>query len=263
MDEVKILGVKINRVTLNQAAQQIEKWLGEKQKRTVFTPNVEFVMAAQKNQNFKQVLNNSDLNIPDSSRFNWALKVSTETNYIKKLLIWFTFLMPKFFIGGGLPVTTGVDLMEKLLLLSSEKGYRIGLIGGRTKVADKLRDCLENQHKNLKVSYIDSGIKVDERGEIVSWKEKPNILQSNIEILFVAFGHIKQELFIDKNKDKIPAKIFIGVGGAFDYLSGEIPRAPKLLRELNLEWLFRLFMEPWRIKRFGSLVKFVFLVLKT
>lgn len=269
-DIVEILGVKVNKVDLNLAVEQIKKWLEEKQKRTIFTPNVEFVMAAQKDQDFKSILNNSDLNIPDSSRFSWAIKVFTEKNLINKFLIWSTFLMPKIaiwkkviLIGEEVPVTTGVDLMEKLLQISNEKGLRIGLIGGSSKVADKLRDCLKNQYKDLKISYIDSEIKVDKRGEILSWKEKPKILQSNIEILFVAFGHIKQELFIDKNKEKIPAKIFIGIGGAFDYLSNSVPRAPKFIRDLGFEWLFRLINQPWRIKRFGALVKFVFLVLKS
>src|SRR3989338_5459360 len=80
------------------------------------------------------------------------------------------------------------------------------------------------------------------------------------DILFVAFGHIKQEKWIGKNLKKIPVKVAMGVGGAFDYLSGEVMRAPKFIRVLGLEWLFRLILQPWRIKRQLALVKYMILL---
>jgi len=83
-----------------------------------------------------------------------------------------------------------------------------------------------------------------------------------IDILFVAFGAPKQEFWISENLDKIPVKIAIGVGGAFDYISGKIPRAPFFVRKLGMEWLFRLLVQPWRIKRQLSLIEFAWLVIK-
>jgi len=62
--------------------------------------------------------------------------------------------------------------------------------------------------------------------------------------------------------DKIPVKVAIGVGGAFDYISGKVPRAPRLVQKLGFEWLFRLIRQPWRIKRQLALLEFIFLVLR-
>ena len=79
--------------------------------------------------------------------------------------------------------------------------------------------------------------------------------------MFVAFGSPKQELWIAQNLDKLPAKVVIGVGGAFDFVSGKVKRAPVWVRKIGFEWLFRLIIQPWRIKRQLRLVKFVYLVL--
>jgi len=81
------------------------------------------------------------------------------------------------------------------------------------------------------------------------------------DLLFIAFGPPKQEKWIANNLDKVPIKVAMGVGGAFDYLSGNVFRAPKWLRDLGMEWLFRLSLQPWRIKRQLSLLKFIFYVL--
>lgn len=83
-----------------------------------------------------------------------------------------------------------------------------------------------------------------------------------IDILFVAFGAPKQEMWISKNLNKIPVKIAIGVGGAFDYISGKTLRAPGFIRNIGLEWLFRLIAQPWRIKRQLALLEFIWLVIK-
>ncbi len=83
-----------------------------------------------------------------------------------------------------------------------------------------------------------------------------------IDILFVAFGSPKQEIWISENLDKLPVKVAIGVGGAFDFISGKVKRAPVWVRKIGLEWLFRLIIQPWRIKRQLALLEFVYLVLK-
>lgn len=87
------------------------------------------------------------------------------------------------------------------------------------------------------------------------------IINHGIDILFVAFGSPKQEIWIAENLDKLPVRVAIGVGGAFDFVSGKVKRAPVWVRKIGLEWLFRLILQPWRIKRQLRLFKFVFLVL--
>ena len=84
----------------------------------------------------------------------------------------------------------------------------------------------------------------------------------NIDILFVAFGAPKQEEWIYENLPHLPVKIAMGVGGAFDYLSGEVERAPKFVRLWGFEWLFRLIRQPWRLRRQVALLTFLLLILK-
>jgi N-acetylglucosaminyldiphosphoundecaprenol N-acetyl-beta-D-mannosaminyltransferase len=89
-------------------------------------------------------------------------------------------------------------------------------------------------------------------------KFNAHLLNEKIDIMFVAFGARKQEKWMQRNLPKLNTRVMMGVGGAFDYLSGSIPRAPILLRQLGLEWLFRLIVQPWRIKRFWKLFYFVY-----
>ena len=142
--------------------------------------------------------------------------------------------------------TPGIDVMEELVKIAAEKGFTTGFLGGRDKVAEKSAECLKKKYPKLKVSFV---------------SEEPEKIPA-ADILFVAFGAPKQEYWIAANLDKIPVRVTMGVGGAFDYISGRAPRAPRWIRDLGFEWLFRLIIQPWRIKRQLALVKFIFYMLK-
>ena len=150
-------------------------------------------------------------------------------------------------IGSDIENTTpGIDLMEELIEISAEKGFTTGFLGGRNGVAKMAAECLMRKYPKLKISFIE---------------EEPVEIPTT-DILFVAFGAPKQEKWIFDNLKKIPVKVAMGVGGAFDYLSGRVSRAPIWVRNLGFEWLFRLVVQPWRIKRQLALIKFIFYVLK-
>lgn len=229
--KVNLLGVKIDDVTEIEALSKIEKWIWNPGKHMVVTPNPEFLMAAQHDEIFRKILNEADLAIPDGVGLKLSGKVKN-TVY-------------------------GTDLMEKLIAKSAEKGFVIGLLGGRKGIALKLKDCLEKQYQTISVGFVSNGGKIDINGKTTD-DNAPKI--PPLDILFVAFGHIKQEKWIKNNLDRIPVKIAMGVGGAFDYLSGSTPRAPKIIRKLGFEWLFRLIIEPWRFKRQLSLLKYLYLI---
>lgn len=297
-NKITVFGVEIDEVTEDQVIDQIDQWLKGKTKQSfsaskhyVVTPNIEFLMAAKKDPEFKKILNNADLKIPDSARFNW-IKSMGESTALKRLLVWPFFFFPSVKTLPSFPVTTGADIMSRLIEESGEKGYRIGLIGGRAGLAEKVRQRYLAGDKTSGIVFTDSSIKVDSDGNTINSKYEvrsntPNFLgklakqiqNSNIksqnvsdfgfrnsdfpelDILFVGLGQVKQEKWIHKNLDKLPVKIMMGVGGSIDYLSGDIARAPLFMRRLGLEWLFRLILQPWRIKRFGKLVEFVFIML--
>lgn len=171
--------------------------------------------------------------------------------------------------------------MEKMIKVSSEKGFQIGFLGGKKNVAIKLADRLQAQYKSLKIGYIQENLNVNSNGDhsffemqnLIGFKQNQaisdaregdfyeNLNSRHLDLLFVAFGHVKQEKWMQKNSKRLNIPVMLGVGGAFDYLSGEVSRAPAWVRALGFEWLYRLMLQPWRIFRFGALVKFVFLVL--
>lgn len=221
-----VLGVKVDDVDMAEALARIEKWIWNPGpdligagKHYIVTPNPEFVVAAQKDDLFKKVLNEADLAIPDGAGLKLSGKVKN--------------------------TISGTDLMEKLVALSAEKGFVAAFLGGREGIAKKCSECLKKKYPQLRVGFVS-----EEPGKILP-----------ADILFVAFGHIKQEKWIANNLEKIPVKVAMGVGGAFDYLSGVVPRAPEWMRSLGFEWLFRLAVQPWRIKRQLALGQYILYLL--
>lgn len=140
---------------------------------------------------------------------------------------------------------SGTDFMEKLIGVSAEKSFVVGFLGGKDGVAEKCAECLKRKYPTLKVLFTSA--------------DTENLIPP-LDLLFVALGHVKQEKWIAANIDKIPVHVAMGVGGAFDYLSGRVPRAPKWLRDLGGEWLFRLILQPWRVKRQVALIKYLWLL---
>lgn len=223
----QVLGVNIDDINLEEALKRVEGFLKDGKKHYIVTPNPEILVAASKDKVLKEILNNADLSIPDGI----GLK-----------------------LGGVKNTFAGVDFMEAIIKESNDKGYTIGLLGGGRGVAAKVKECLEQRYQNISVPFADSGGKVNEKGESESIK------LPNLDILFVGFGHGKQEKWISKNINSTNVKVFMVVGGTLDYLSGQVLRAPKVLRDLGLEWLFRLIIQPWRIKRQLSLLEYLLLL---
>jgi N-acetylglucosaminyldiphosphoundecaprenol N-acetyl-beta-D-mannosaminyltransferase len=228
-----ILGVGITdaskREILEYVIENVENF---KKKLYLVTPNPEFLVLANKNFSFKNILNQADLASADGVGLMFAGK----------------------FLGKPLKERfTGVDIVENLCERVAVKPITVGFLGGRVGVAEKAAECLQKKYPGLKIAFVG--------GE---WQEKRTSDKNSklIDILFVAFGAPKQEFWISENLDKIPVKIAIGVGGAFDYISGKTPRAPVFMRNAGFEWLFRLIVQPWRIKRQLSLIEFIWLVFK-
>jgi len=269
-----ILGVDITDANQKEVLEYIIKDLENfKNKLFIATPNPEFLVLANKNVDFKNVLNKADLASPDGVGIMIAAK----------------------FVGKSLKERfAGVDLVESLCSWVAEKPITVGFLGGRGGVAEKTAECLRKKHPGLKVAFVGeewpreslvgpvglhprptssvalfpSGARrgpsasATRNASLPSLNTKPLIPDAGIDILFVAFGAPKQEFWINENLDKIPVKVAIGVGGAFDYISGKVPRAPGFVRGIGLEWLFRLIVQPWRVKRQLALLQFVALVLK-
>lgn len=277
----QLLGVNVDYLTMDQAVDFINKWLQSRGKHYIVTPNPEMVVDTQSDLSFRKALNGADMAIADSPRLGWGSLVASTKNPFLRLILCPFFLFPQIIAQNDYPIVAGTDLMEELIKLSEEKAYTTAYLGATNKVADKLYKCLRVKYPKLKIVFCSGNVNVNENGEIdfdinkykmseskdiksthsKIIKPNPHILAQKIDILFVAFGHKKQEKWMRINSPKLNARVMMGVGGAFDYLSGSVPRAPLILRELGLEWVFRLVVQPWRIKRFWKLVKFVYMVM--
>jgi len=258
LEPVYILGVRIDRVNLHQAAEQIMTWLKGRNKHYVVTTNVEFIMKAQKDSRFKEVLNNADLAVPDSLRLGWANFELNQKSLLKKIIFWPFFLFPVLLPKPHFPVVGGVYLLEKLCQRAAQEGFSVGFLGGKEGVVKKAAQKLQKKYPGLKLTIAEDGPVVNLDGNEVAGSVHSS---GHTDILFVAFGQVKQEKWIAKNLPHLPVKVAMGVGGSFDEISGEVMSAPGWIWNLGFKWLFRLILQPWRITRFKALVKFVFLIL--
>lgn len=146
--------------------------------------------------------------------------------------------------------------MQNLCKESSQKGYRVFLLGAKIGVAEKAAKILSDKYKGLNIVGIRDGYFEDENSVI------EEIKKANPDILFVAMGSPKQEYWIKNNMYKLSVPLCMGIGGSLDVICGNIKRAPNWMCSLGLEWLYRLIKEPWRFKRMSVLPIFLIKALK-
>jgi N-acetylglucosaminyldiphosphoundecaprenol N-acetyl-beta-D-mannosaminyltransferase len=230
----KIFDVKILDITYKEIIQNIINDIKNNCKKTIIAINPEKLLLAKKNQSFKAFLNQVDYPIPDGIG---------------------VVLASKFKKGNIKTRITGIDLVESLCDKSRDIGARIFLYGGKPGVAKTVKEKLEIKYPKIKIVGALDGYNND--NDLVI----DNINKSKADILFVALGTPKQEIWIRDNKDKLNVNIFQGVGGSFDVISGNIKRAPKLIQKLGLEWAYRLIKQPTRILRQFNILVFLFILI--
>ncbi len=154
----------------------------------------------------------------------------------------------------------GVDIMDEVIKQASQRSLSVMLIGGKENVAESLADCYHTRYSSLNVH----GFQGIQDINNPSPKELRSLfaIVADIKphIIFVAFGSPAQELWMYKHREKLKGIVCLGVGGSFDFLSGKVPRAPRFLRAVGLEWLYRLIREPWRWRRQLRILRFLYLV---
>jgi N-acetylglucosaminyldiphosphoundecaprenol N-acetyl-beta-D-mannosaminyltransferase len=228
-DKIFLLGVGFSDASMKEVLEFIVTGLqNQSEKYYIVTPNPELLVIASKGDNYRKVLNSAKLALPDGIGVIVAGKIM------------------------GKPFKErihGVDLVKSLCKEVSKQPITVGFLGAGPNIAELTAECLRKNYPGLKVGLVSE-----------EWSEE--LKNKKADILFVAFGSPKQEIWISENLERLPAKVVIGVGGAFDFISGKVRRAPLILRKIGLEWLFRLIIQPWRIKRQLRLVKFLYLVLR-
>ncbi|MBZ9623919.1 WecB/TagA/CpsF family glycosyltransferase [Clostridium sp. FP2] len=161
----------------------------------------------------------------------------------------------------GQPVSekiAGIELMDSLVKKCESENQGIYLLGATKETVDMCNINLRTKYRKLNILGSHDGyFEIDNCEEILQEIEKVSP-----KILFVAMGCPRQELFIAKYMDRLPCSVFMGVGGSFDIIAGNLKRAPKWMISIGLEWLYRVAKEPFRIKRLSSIPKFILMVIK-
>ena len=237
----KILGVRIDKVTFSEAMAKAAAYLMVDDFHQIATINPEIVMASQKDEKYKEILNNCDLNVPDGAGLKFGAWILGQK------------------IGERI---TGVDLTWEILKLASEKGYQVYFLGAAEGVPQTASERIKLVHPNIKIAGVATPEVVTDGStdsEIID-----NINASNADILLVAFGAPKQEKFLNLHRDQLKVKLAVGVGGTFDYIAGNQPYAPEWMRKAGLEWLYRLFTQPKRWNRIiTAVIRFPWAVIRS
>jgi N-acetylglucosaminyldiphosphoundecaprenol N-acetyl-beta-D-mannosaminyltransferase len=241
---VNILGVRVDRIDFADLLDHIGWWVvqhrehGDAQPcRQVCTVNPEFIVDAHSDTAFAGVLRRADLRVPDGVGVLWAANLLGATLHER---------------------VTGSDGIYRIAERAAQRGWRVFFLGAAPGVALRVAEILRELYPGLMVVGAYDGSPSDAGWPpIAAW-----LRSTQPDILFVAYGHPKQDFWIDRHRAELPAAVALGVGGAFDFVAGVAVRAPLWMRRLGLEWLHRLILQPWRWRRMSKLPRFAVLVLR-
>ncbi len=235
MEAVRILGVRVDDVTMEEALQRVEAMVVAGGAHQVVTVNPEFIMRAQEDGVFRQVLDEADLAIPDGQGLLLAAR----------------------FLGQPLRErVAGSDMVPALAQRSARQGHRLYLLGAAPGVAERAAAELARRYPGVQVvgTYAGSPAVSEEDGIVA------RIQAARPDFLFVAYGAPAQDLWIHRNQPRLQVPVAIGIGGTLDFIAGVRKRAPVWMRRWGLEWLFRLIQEPRRWRRMLALPRFAWRV---
>ncbi len=228
MNSLKLGPVRVDAVTMEGALDAVEALVSGGEGGAVFTPNVDHVVVADENPRMRAAYARASLSLADGMPLLWASRL----------------------MGQPLPAkVSGSDFVPVLLERAAQRGWRVYFLGGAPGVAALARDKLREGLPDLRVVGVEAPrIDVDgppaQRAEIVE-----RVRAAKADIVLVALGAPKQEIWIDQARADLRPAVLFGVGASLDFVAGTIPRAPRWVSRAGLEWAFRLSREPGRLWR--------------
>jgi len=232
-----ILGIPIDAATFDSLLESIAGWIaGGNRVYQICTVSPEFVMIAQDDPGFMRVLRGADLCVADGVGLLFAAR----------------------YLGHPLPErVTGSDGVPRIAERAAREGWKLFLLGAWPGVAEQAAARLTERCPGLNIVGTYAGSPALEENDSIL--ERVNA--SGADILFVAYGAPQQDLWIARNRERLNVRVAMGVGGTFDFVAGVVPRAPVWMRKAALEWVYRLYKQPWRWRRMLRLPRFVWAVL--
>ncbi len=226
VNRMKFMNSYIDNVTRDEAIVHIEKCIQKRKIGHVMTPNVDQIVRMEKDTYFKEICDNAELLLTDGHPLLWISK-------------WY-----------GHPIKEkicGSDLVPYLCEIAAKKGYSVFWLGAAPGVAQRAAVKLRERFPNLNVAGVYSPPLGFEKDKEEIEKINQMLLDSHADMLFVGMGVPKQDIFIYENMDKYQIPMSFSVGGTIDFIAGEQKRAPRWIRQIGFEWMYRLFSNPKRM----------------
>ena len=218
---VKLMGIDIDNYTFEVGVDRAIELIHSDVVSQVVTINPEMYNQMEKDQQFKHIIEDAEMIVPDGVGIKLALKLK----------------------GINVNRIAGIDFARKLLEKCAELSFPVAIIGSKEEVITKAVENLKNEIKNLNIVYYRNGYFDDKNSIYEELKLK------SPKLVLVALGSPKQEYFIYEAKKLLPPCLMIGIGGSLDVWSGTVKRAPKIYQKLGIEWLYRTISQPERFKR--------------
>ena len=228
--KTEIFGVLFDNYTIYEAIKKAIDSLDKDKPFVIATPNPEIVETARKDEEYKNIINSSDIVTPDGIGIVYASKILK---------------------GNIKERAAGFDIVCGIISELDKRNGSVFLFGSKPGVAEEAAKKLKEKYKNLKISGCRNGYFKDDSDIIEEIKD------ASPDLLLVCLGAPKQEKWIYTNKENLNAKILVGAGGTLDVLAGNVKRAPDIYIKLGLEWFYRLVKEPKRIGRMAKLPLFL------
>jgi N-acetylglucosaminyldiphosphoundecaprenol N-acetyl-beta-D-mannosaminyltransferase len=235
LERVDILGLKVNRLDMLGALQQVDKLIEEDKKHFVVFPNLFCLTHGRREPEYLEILNAADLTLPDGTPLVWASHLLRQP------------------VGSRV---CGPDFFELMIERSAARGYKVYFMGGGG--AEKVAEHCQKNHPSLQVV----GTWTPPYGPVdgqLNERILADIAKAKPDILWVGLGAPRQEQWIWKNRDLIEARVSFAVGGAFDYYTGSRQRAPQWLRDSGMEWGYRISQDIsllWKKRYFAYIHEF-------
>ncbi len=272
---VQILGVTVDALTLPEALKRADQFIASPRFAYIVTPNPEFVMQAQKDTAFREWLNCADLSLADGVGLLWAAYFQSAQWPRSRLgrflltLIWLPWsfltviLAPKKITCLIPERLSGADVLVELTKLAAQRKYKVFFFGGGEGVAQKSSRLLKFLYPSLRVVGAIAGPPFQSEAVALAL-----LKDAQPDLIFLAVPQSQQREWTEKIREILPQSCTMGIGGALDFIVGatalqdptgkyKAVRAPYWMRQRGLEWLWRLFKQPWRAGRiFQAVVRF-------
>lgn len=222
MERIKILNTYIDNLSMAETVQEVDRFIVAEKPLHLMGVNADKINTLQDDRQLRDIVNGCDIINADGASVIWASKV------LKKPLK---------------ERVAGIDLMQELLIHAEKKGYGVYFLGAKENVVKKMVMIFRKRYPDLNISgYRNGYFKKEDWAEIAE-----GIKKSGAQIVFVGITSPLKEYLVEYFQENGLTCVFMGVGGSFDVLSGNIPRAPLFMQKMGLEWLFRVMQEPGRL----------------